>query len=364
MMKFLDLQAQYQSIKTDIDSAIQKTINATQFIMGPAVAELESKIASYCGVSYGIGLNSGTDALFASLKALGIMTGDEVITTPFTFIASADVIALTGAKPVFVDINPETFNIDPRKIRGAITKKTKAIIPVHLYGQCADMDPIIEIAKKHNLFIIEDAAQALGAEYHGKKACSMGTCGCISFFPSKNLGAYGDGGMVVTNDKKVADYIKTWRVHGARKKYNSDFIGDSSRLDNLQAAILLAKFPHLDGWNAKRLERATYYSKQLSGSKYSPPVVDTDRKHVFHQYTIRVPEKRDKVALDLKSKGIPTMVYYPIPLHLQPAFSYLGYKAGDFPESERACKEVLSLPIYPELADRDTEQVVGSIMSF
>lgn len=361
-MKFLDLTAQYHSIKNEIDGAVLKTIENSEFILGKEVKELENEIATYCGVKYGIGLNSGTDALFASLKALGIKGGDEVITTPFTFVATAEVIVLAGAKPVFVDIDPETYNIDSDKIQDKITTKTKAIIPVHLYGQPAEMDRIMSLAKKHNLFVIEDSAQALGAEYHGKKVCSFGNTGCISFFPSKNLGGYGDGGMVVTDDEQVAEYIRFWRIHGAKKKYFSEYIGDSSRLDNLQAAILRAKLPHLDQWAVKRLEKALLYNDMIKHNSLKTPYIMNNIKHVFHQYTLRVKTNRDEFAEKLKEKQIPTMIYYPTPIHLQKAFSKYGNKIGDFPESEKACREVLSLPIYPELPEEDINLISKTIV--
>lgn len=365
-MKFVDLTAQYKTIKKEIDLAIKKVINNGQFILGKEVEKLEKEIAKFCGTKYAIGVNSGTDALFLSLKALNIGPGDEVITVPFTFIATAEVIANCGAKPVFVDINPETFNIDASKIEKAITKNTKAIIPVHLFGQMADMDEIMDVAQKHNLYVIEDAAQAVGAEYKGRKAGTIGDLGCLSFFPSKNLGAYGDAGMVITNNKKLAEKIRLFRTHGSslKEKYLNLVLGTNSRLDALQAAILRVKLRHLSKWNKKRGEKALYYSKALREvGDIIVPTIGSNRNHIFHQYTIRT-KQRDKLQKYLKEKGIPTMIYYPLPLHLQPAFKYLDYKSGDFPISEKVAREVISLPIYPELSQRDQDFIIKKIKEF
>lgn len=359
----LDLKAQYDTIKAEIDEAIRTVIDRTDFILGKTVTALEERIAAYCGVKYAVGLNSGTDALFASLKALGITKGDEVITTPFSFIATAEVITLLEARPVFVDIDPKTFNLDPTKIAERITKKTKAIIPVHLYGQPADMQPILDIAAKHNLPIIEDAAQAFGAEYNQKKTGSLGTVGCFSFFPSKNLGAYGDGGMIVTNQKNIADYVCMWRAHGSSKKYYSEFVGDNSRLDTIQAAILSVKLKYLDRWNEARAQKAKTYDQLLNRVGVVTPYADPRVKHIYHQYTVKTPD-RDKLAAWLTTNDIETKVYYPLPLHQQPALSYLGYQAGDFPVTEQACQEVLSLPIYPELTADQQQKVIKTITDF
>lgn len=363
-MKFLDLRAQYESIKPEIDAAIQSVIDDSSFILGARVAELEERIADYCRVKFAVGLNSGTDALLVSLKALDIGKGDEVITTPFSFFATVETIVMTGATPVFVDIDPKTFTMDPNLVETAITKKTRAIIPVHLFGLPADMDPILDIAKQHNLHVIEDAAQAIGATYKGKKICSLGTTGCLSFFPSKNLGAYGDGGMVVTNDERIATYAKQWRVHGSTEKYHHEFIGVSSRLDTLQAAILLAKLPHLDEWNVSRRKKADYYASMLTPHGIVTQQMPNTSMSVFHQYTIRVPDRRDELITYLKNQGIPTMIYYPEPLHIQPAVATLRYKFGDFPQTELACREVVSLPIYPEMLDHDIEQICGLLQKF
>jgi len=374
-IKFLDLTAQYKSIKKEIDVAIKGVLNSGQFIGGEEVENFEKEIAKFCGVKYAISVNSGTDALFLSLKALGIGPGDEVITTPFTFIATAGVIANCGANSVFIDIEPKTFNIDPRKIEEYLKSniqypksktKIKAILPVHLFGQMADMKEIMRIAKKYKLFVIEDAAQAIGAEYKGKKAGSMGDCGCFSFFPTKNLGAYGDGGMLVTNDKKLSEKIRMMRNHGSspKEKYLNLVLGTNSRLDTLQAAILRVKLKYLPKWSKKRAEIASYYSKNLKGiGDIVTPLIASNRNHIFHQYTIRT-KLRDKLQKYLKEKEIPTMIYYPLPLHLQPAFKHLGYKKGDLPEAEKATEEVLSLPIYPELTKKEQDFIIQKIQEF
>ncbi len=374
-MQFLDLKAQYETIKTEIDSAVKRVLESSQFIGGKEVEEFEKEFAKFCGVKHAISLNSGTDALFLSLKALGVSFKDEVITTPFTFIATAEAIANMGARPFFVDIEPKTLNIDPSKIEKAITKKTKAIIPIHLFGQIANISEIMRIAKKYNLFVIEDAAQAIGAEIKLKaqnskpkvmKAGTIGDLGCFSFFPTKNLGAYGDGGIVVTNNKKLANKIRLLRKHGSspKEKYKNLILGVNSRLDTIQAAILRTKLKHLKEWNKKRLEKAIYYSTFLSKIKaVKPPYIAPDRTHIFHQYTIRA-RNRDELKVYLKEKGIPTIIYYPIPLHLQPAFQYLGYRVGDFPESEKAAKEVLSLPIFPEITKKQQNYIIRKIKEF
>lgn len=345
----LDLQVQYKTIKKEIDAAIKTVIAESSFIGGKHVEELENNIASYCGTKYAVALNSGTDALYLALWALGIGKGDEVITSPFSFFATAEVIAKVGAKPVFVDIDPATFNINPELIEGKITKNTKAIIPVHLFGQAAGMDKINALAKKYGFFVIEDACQAIGATYKGKKTGNLGDVGCFSFFPSKNLGAYGDGGILTTNHLPLATKVKILRNHGSKVKYYNDEIGVSSRLDGLQAAILNVKLKHLDKWNKARNEVAQMYDKLLSNINWlQTPRVSPE--HVFHQYTIRVTNgKRYELKNYLAEQGIQTMIYYPIPLHLLKAMEYLGYKKGSLLEAEKACEEVLSLPMYPEL---------------
>jgi len=359
----LDLRAQYKTIKKDINDAIKTVISETSFIGGIHVAELEKNIALFCGTKYAVALNSGTDALYLALWALGIGKGDEVITSPFSFFATAEVIAKLGAKPVFVDIDPATFNINPHLIESAITKKTKAIIPVHLFGLAAEMNLINKIAKKYNLFVIEDACQAIGATYNGKKAGNLGDIGAFSFFPSKNLGAYGDGGIATTNNEELAIKMRMLRNHGSKIKYYNDVIGVSSRLDGLQAAILNVKLPHLTKWNKLRNKVAITYNKHLKNISWiKTPEVNPN--HVFHQYTVRITNgMRDEVRKYLAVKGIQTMVYYPNPLHLLKALSYLRYKKGAFPEAEKACEEVLSLPIYPELSQKSILLVKKAISS-
>lgn len=361
-MKFLDLDAQYQSIKTEIDSAIQRVISHSAFILGNEVEELEQKIASYCGVKYAVGLNSGSDALTASLLALGIKKNDEVVVPSFTYIATAEAVCLVGATPVFCDVDEKTFNIDPESFKAAITDKTKAVIPIHLYGQPADMDPILIIAKKNKLKVVEDAAQAIGAEYKGKKTCSMGDIGCLSFFPTKNLGAYGDGGMLLTSNPEIADWVRMWRAHGQTKKYYTDFVGASSRLDTLQAAILLAKLTHLDNWNEVRIQMANYYNREFSGIKeIKTPKVLEHVKHVYHQYTLQV-ANRNELRENLNNSDIPSMIYYPIPLHKQNAYKKVKISTI-LKNSEMLSNNVLSLPIYPELTGENTQHIVNTILN-
>ncbi len=366
---FLDLKRQYRIIKQEIDEAIQRVLESQQFILGQEVEEFENRMAEYCGVKHAIGVASGTDALLLSLKANGISGG--VITTPFTFFATAGAIHNAGATPVFADIEPDTYNINAEEIKKLFGSKSnkmiRAIIPVHLFGQAAEMDAIMEIAEEHDLVVIEDAAQAIGEEYYGKKVGSM-TTGCFSFFPSKNLGGYGDGGLVTTNDDELADKIRTLRMHGAKPKYYHHVIGYNSRLDTIQAAILSVKLNHLEEWTNKRRENAMFYSQALddiTDDKLELPQIAEGRKHIFNQYTIRVKEgKRDKLKQFLEGQGISTTIYYPLPLHLQPCFSFLGYKKGDFPAAEKASAEVLSLPIYPELKKEEGGYVVEKICEF
>ncbi len=365
-IKFLNLTQQYKLIKKEIDSAIKRVFNSGVFIGGKEVEDFEKRIAQFCGIKYAISLNSGTDALFLSLKVLDIGKGDEVITTPFTFIATAEVIVSCDAKPVFVDIDPKNFNINPSKIEKKITKKTKAIIPVHLFGQMADMDEIIRIAKKYKIYVIEDAAQAIGARYKGKKAGSIGDIGCFSFFPTKNLGAYGDGGMILTNNKKITEKIRLLKNHGSsyKEKYLNLIPGINSRLDSIQAAILRVKLKYLEKWSRKRQEIARYYNQELRGvGDITIPEVSPDRNHIFHQYTIRT-QYRDKLKNYLRKKGITVMIYYPLLLHLQPAFKYLGYKKGDLPKSEKTAREVLSVPIYPEITRKEQNYTIRIIKEF
>jgi len=363
-MEYLDLKKQHQEIRQEIDSAIKKVLDSGVFIGGEEVSSLEQEIALYSACKQAVSVNSGTDALFLCLKSLGIGKGDEVIVPPFSFIATAEVIANSGANPVFADIDLQTFNIDPEKIKEKITEKTKAVIPVHLFGQMADMEKIMEIASDSNIAVIEDAAQAIGAEYQGRKAGSFGQAGCFSFFPSKNLGGVGDGGMIVVNNENLAENIRLFKNHGSSKKekYLNQVLGINSRLDALQAAVLRVKLKHLDFWNKKRIENAELYNRELSGIVEIPDVSE-DALHIYNQYTVRA-EKRDELKQYLKEKGIPCMVYYPLPLHLQPAFSYLGYQKGDFPKSEQACEEVLSLPIHPGLEQGEIRETAKAIKSF
>ncbi len=362
----LDLKAQYKTIKRDVNKAVAKVMEEQSFILGKEVEELEKEIAAYCTTKYAVGVASGTDAIQLALRAAGIGAGDEVITVPFTFIATAEAASNLGARPVFVDIDIKTYNMDPALIESKITARTKAIIPVHLYGQCADMDRILAIAKKHNLKVIEDCAQAIGATYNGKKAGSMGVAGCISFFPSKNLGGFGDGGMVVTNDENIYKQVKLMRVHGSLSKYSHSVIGYNSRLDNLQAAVLRIKLRKLDGWAEKRRENAAYYDKAFSGLKnIVTPYVAPGNVHVYHQYILMVNKAiRDKMIEFLNENGIESRVYYPIPLHIQDCYKGLGYKAGDFPNSENAASGTLALPVYPEMKNSDKKFIVNTIKIF
>src|SRR5665213_2340548 len=360
----LDLKAQYESIKTEIEAAVQEVWQSQHFILGPKVVECEEAIARYSNCAFGVGMSSGTDALLAALMAEDIGPGDEVITTPFTFFATAGSIARLGAKPVFVDIDPLTYNLAVRQIEGKITPKTRAIMPVHLYGQMAEMDPIMDVAKKHRLVVIEDAAQAIGAEDKGRRAGSIGHYGCFSFFPSKNLGGAGDGGMVVTQDAGRADRVACLRSHGSKKKYYHQWVGGNFRLDALQAAVVTAKLRHLDKWTSARQHNARRYESLFREANLPvilPAVVS--QRHIFNQFVIRAPQ-RNELKAALRNAGIDTEIYYPLPLHLQECFLYLGHRPGDFPESERAAAETLALPIYPELSDAQAEHVVKSIAEF
>lgn len=360
----LDLKAQYAAIKAEIDAAISEVMDSQHFILGPKVEQCEDAIARYCGCAHGIGMSSGTDALLACLMAEDIGAGDEVITTPYTFFATAGVIARVGARAVFVDIDPVSYSINVAQIASKITSRTRAIIPVHLYGQMADMDAIMEVAEKTGLVVIEDAAQAIGAEDKGRRAGTIGHYGCFSFFPSKNLGAAGDAGMVVTNDAQRAERVRCIRVHGSKPKYYHRVVGANFRLDALQAAILSIKLPHLDNWTAARQHNAHRYDRLFEGTglPIQLPKVTTDR-HIFNQYVIRVSE-RDALQAFLKAEGVSTEIYYPVPLHLQECFAYLGYQAGDFPESERAARETLALPIYPELSEAQARFVVDCVVRY
>jgi len=365
----LDLKAQFAPIRDDIISAVTAVLESQQFILGPVVAECETRIAEYCGCRYGVGVSSGTDALLLALMAERIGPGDEVITTPYTFFATAGSIARVGAKPVFVDILPDTFNIDPSQIEAKITAATKAIIPVHLYGQCADMDAINEIACRHSLVVIEDAAQAIGAEYRGRRAGSMGKYGCFSFFPSKNLGCAGDGGMVTCGDAETAELLQVLRVHGSKPKYYHSLIGGNFRFDAIQAAVINAKLPHLDRWSQMRQANAARYRRLFAEAgligedRIRLPVEAPDRRHIYNQFVIRA-ARRDELIAYLRKRNIGVEIYYPVPLHLQECFAYLGHRPGEFPASEAAARETLALPIYPELSDVQAESVVEAVRCF
>jgi len=359
----LDLKAQYATIKDEVLAAVSEVLESQCCIGGPKVAELEEKIATISDCKFAVGVSSGTDAILNSLMSLDIGAGDEVITTPFTFFSTVGCIVRAGAGPVFVDIEPKTFNINPVLIESAVTEKTKAIVPVHLFGQMANMDPIMEIANKYELAVIEDAAQSITSTYKGSKAGSIGTVGCFSFFPSKNLGGIGDGGMIVTNDEEVYDRIKIVRNHGADPKYYHKLVGGNFRLDPIQAAALLVKLPHLDEWSKGRRRNAAYYDERFAGTDVNTPYISADCMSIYNQYVVRVP-RRDDVVADLKKNGIGCAIYYPVPIHLQECFRHLGYKEGDFPEAEKAAKEVLAIPIYPELTDQMKDYVAEAIIAF
>lgn len=364
---FLDLGAQFNTIRNEIMQAVARVMESQRFILGPEVQALEREVAAYTGTKAAIGCASGSDALLLALMALGVGPGDEVITTPFTFVATIGSIARLQAKPVFVDIEPDTFNIDPSLLQAAITSRTRAIMPVHLFGLMADMDPILEIGKTHGAPVIEDAAQAIGSRYGGHQAGSMGAIGCFSFFPSKNLGGAGDGGMMTTNDPPLADRLRVLRTHGSRTRYSYELIGMNSRLDALQAAILRVKLPLLGAWaegrglNAERYR--TLFREFGLDQHVTLPSSPEGCYHVYNQFTIRTPE-RDELRDFLRQRGIPTEVYYPSPLHLQPAFEYLGCQAGQFPQAEAASREVVSLPIYPELQEQHQIAIVEAIANF
>ncbi len=359
-----DLNAEYKTIRSEIVQAVSDVLDSQQFVLGPKVAQLEEKIAGLCHVSYGVGVSSGSDALLLALMALGIKQGDEVITTPFTFFATAGSIVRIGAKPVFVDIDPETFNIDPGKIEAALTANTKAIMPVHLYGQIAEMDDITSIAQKHQLVVIEDAAQAVAALYHDRPAGSFGDAACFSFYPTKNLGAAGDAGMVVTDREDVANRLRQLRQHGEDSRYLHTTVGINGRMDGIQAAVLLIKLSFLDRWNQKRIENARHYTSNLQHiEQVTAPAVKEYNYHVYHQYVIRC-KQRDQLRQFLTEHEIGSGVYYPMPLHLQPCFSDLGYRPGDFPNAEAASKEVLALPVFPELARQQQDIVIETIKEY
>lgn len=354
----LDLQAQYLTIKEEINEAIQNVLDSSVYILGPQMKTLEKEIAAFCGTKDAVAVANGTDALVLTLKAFGIGPGDEVITTPFTFFASAETIAQVGATPVFVDIDPVTLNMDLTQLEGKITSKTKAIIPVHIFGQMVDVEKIMEIAARHDLKVIEDAAQAIGAEYRGKKAGSIGHASTFSFFPTKNLGAYGDAGMIVTNDEDLAARLRMLRFHGCKIKYYHDEIGYNSRLDELQAAILRVKLRYLDVWNEGRREKAKVYDQLLADAAVQVPGRDPQALPIYHLYVLRT-EDRSALMERLKAGGVANAIYYPVPLHLQKAFRDLGYKVGDFPVTEKACEQALAIPCYPELSFEQQQEIVA-----
>lgn len=358
-----DLVGQYQTMRPEIDAAVSSVLNGGAFVLGPEVRALEQEIATRCGVAYGIGVNSGTDAILLSLLALDIGPGDEVITSPFTFFATAETISVTGAKPVFADIDPNTFNIDPAAVEAALTPRTKAIVPVHLYGQAADMEPLKATAARYGLAIVEDAAQAIGASCHGKPCGSFGDLAAFSFYPTKNLGAFGDGGMVVTNDESLMEKVRLLRAHGSGGSYFYKRLGYCSRLDEIQAAILRVKLGYLDRWNESRRQHAALYNKSLQGSSVQTPQERNGCYHIYHQYTIRC-ERRDELKTHLASHGIDSGIYYPLPLHLQEVYQELGYQEGDLPNAEQASRQVLSLPVYPELTADDIAYVASRIQAF
>jgi dTDP-4-amino-4,6-dideoxygalactose transaminase len=360
----LDLAAQYASIKDEISAAIDRVLASQQFILGKEGSALEAEVAQLCGAAHGVGLASGTDALILALRACGVQPGDEVLLPPFTFVATGSAVSAIGAKPVFADITPATFNLNPAHLERRITPRTRAIIVVHLYGLVADMEPILAFARARSLPVIEDAAQAIGAAYQGKRAGSFGDVGCFSFYPTKNLGAYGDAGLIVTNSDGIAARLRTLRNHGQIGKYVSNEPGLNSRLDEIQAAILRVKLAHLAEWQRARQAHAEEYTKLLARVPgVTTPVVPAGNEHVFHQYTIRV-ARRDALQQFLGQRMIGSTVYYPVPLHLQPIYASLGHKPGDFPESECASQEALSLPMYPELSSEQIARVVSAVEEF
>jgi len=364
----IDLRGQHQFLRPQLLEAVERVIDSQQFVLGSEVEALEEEIADYCTAEFAIGCASGSDALLLALMSLDLKAGDEVITTPFTFFATGASITRLGAHPRFVDIDPRTYNIDPAQVEAAINPKTRAILPVHLYGQCADMDRLLEISKRHGLPIIEDAAQAIGAEDRGRRAGSMGQIGCFSFYPTKNLGGAGDGGMLVTDEPALAQRLRRLRVHGGKTEYHHDEVGINSRLDALQAAILRVKFKHLDEWSEARREKAAFYTELLEETglnvEFTPPFVRSSVRHIFHQYVIRAPQQSDEVIKHLSLHGVGSKVYYPVPLHLQECFAYLGYRNGQFPEAESAAKQTLALPCFPEITEEQQRYVVDVLARF
>ena len=362
-IKYLDLQAQYRAIKPEIDAAISKVIESSAFILGPAVAEFEEAFATYCETDHCIGVNSGTSAVLLALKAVGVGPGDEVVTTANTFVATISPILYLGAKPVLVDADPESRNMDPELLKFAISPKTRAIMPVHLYGRTADMEPILQVAREYGIPVVEDSAQAHGARYKGKRAGSLGRIAAFSFYPGKNLGAYGEGGAVTTSDPKYDKTVRMLRDHGSEKKYYYDMLGYNARLEGIQGAVLTVKLKHLDKWNAERRRVALSYNEHLKGVPVVTPGLHKDHDQVFHVYVIQS-ERRDELQKYLAEKGVPSIMHYPVPVHVQKAFDHIGYKEGDFPVTEKLCREVLSLPIYPEMTEEQVAFVAGTIKKF
>lgn len=364
----LDLKEQNAALRPEIEAALGRVLDTNGFILGGEVAELECELAGYCGTKYAIGCASGSDAILLALMALGVCAGDEVITTPYSFFATVSAITRLGAVPVFVDIDPVTYNLDATQIESKITTRTKAIEPVHLYGQCADMAALREISEKHGIPLVEDAAQAIGAEEGGVRAGAMSEAGCFSFYPSKNLGGMGDGGFITTNEDAIAKKLLALRVHGSEEKYYHKYVGINSRLDGFQGAVLRVKLPHLDTWTEQRRTNAANYRRLFTdlglAEQIGIPSERENAKHIYNQYVVRVPKRRDDLRAFLTEKGIGTDIYYPVPLHLQECFAYLGYKAGDMPESEKAALETLALPIFPELRLEQQEYIAGSVAKF
>jgi dTDP-4-amino-4,6-dideoxygalactose transaminase len=365
----LDLKQQHAALREELRAAVGRVFDSQQFILGEDVRLLEEELARYTGTRHAVGCGSGSDALLLALLALDIYEGDEVLTTPFTFFATAGAVARVGARPRFVDIEPRTYNLDPARLDAAVTPRTRALMPVHLYGQCAGMAEVMRVAAHHGLPVIEDAAQAIGAEDGGRRAGSFGAVGCFSFYPTKNLGAAGEAGLLTTDDERLAERLRRLRVHGGATEYHHQEVGFNSRLDTLQAAVLRVKLPHLDAWSGARRRRADAYTRLLAeaglAELVTPPFVRPGARHIFHQYVVRVPAaSRDPLMAHLKAHGVGTKIYYPVPLHLQECFAYLGHTEGDFPESERAARETLALPMYPELTEEQQTHVVDTIRRF
>ena len=361
-VKLLDLQAQYLPLRNDIRRAIDEVCDQQALILGPYVERFEQHLAEYCGTKHAVGVSSGTDALLCSLMGIGIGPGDEVICPSFTFFATAGSIARLGAVPVFAEIDPRTFNLDPNRLEEKVTPKTKAIMPVHLFGQVAAMEPINQLASRHGLAVIEDAAQAIGAKRHGRRACSVGFAGCLSFYPTKNLGAFGDAGAICTNDDAFADRCRKLRVHGSGHTYYHEMVGGMFRMAAIQAAVLDVKLKHLDAWHEARRRNAALYDSLLRGSGVTTPHIEDGNWSIYNQYVVRVPD-RDRVKQRLAERGIGTGVYYPLPLHMQECFRYLGVREGDLPETEKACREVLALPVYPELPEQHVRYVAQELLA-